>query len=336
MTGELVESTPVLGRETPLARIPAALRQLWTDNQALTKASLMNFVVYSENEADLEANTALIQAVTRHHACRALLLSAVPSDAPPQARAWVTAHCQNVTGSKAVCSEQIAIELRGQLRDTLRNVIFAHLESDLPFVLYWQGDLTDRWERYLFRHVDRLVVDSASWRDPRGTLQRLREAWRDAASHFVVLDITWSRLFPFRQALSGAFDLEPARQRLNEWHTVTITHAPGHRLSAALLASWVAYKAGWSLDESERIFIEAEGPSVSRLSFGGSPGASLHIEQEAGASFLRTTWQTNGHTTTQLTPAAPPDPAGLVSERLSRGSNTPLYFKLWKQAEAWL
>ncbi len=339
MTVELPEppAAPAnLGMETPLAGIPETLRRLWADNKALTKASLINFVVYSETGNDLAANTALIHAVTHHHACRALLFSAQPSDEPVTARAWVTAHCQVSGGGKSICSEQITFVLQGTLRDALRNAVFAHLESDLPLVFYWQGDLSERWELHLFRHIDRLVVDSTTWKDPRATLRRLREAWRDSASHFVVLDVAWMRIFPFRQALSGAFDVEIACQRLSHLNRVEITHAPGHRVSAALLASWIAYKAGWSLDQSERVFREADGPPLSRLVLAGSGACRVEIVHAPGSTFLHTTLHAGDYTTSQLTPAAPEDPARLVSERLSRGGNAPLYFKLWKQAEAWL
>jgi len=327
---------PALGQETPVSSIASSLRALWASNEALTKASLINFAVYSEQPGSLERNTVLIEAVTREHACRAILIAAQPSEVEAEVRAWITAHCQlSGAGGKSVCSEQVSFALAGRLRDALRNVVFAHLESDLPLVFFWQGDFSERWEPHLYRRIDRLVVDSTTWTDAEEQVERLRAAWRDSGSHFVVLDVAWMRIFPFRQALAGAFDMALARASLCQLHALTITHAPGHRTTAALFASWIAYKAGWSLDPSERVFVEAGEAPLSRLELRGDGGCHIDITREPGAHFLHVRVRAGGTEATQVSPIGSDDLATLVSERLSRGGNTPLYFKLWLQIAHW-
>jgi glucose-6-phosphate dehydrogenase assembly protein OpcA len=327
---------PALGQETPVSAIASSLRALWASNQAMTKASLINFAVYSELPGSLERNTSLIEAVTREHACRAILIAAQPSDKEATVRAWITAHCQlSGAGGKSVCSEQVAFELSGRLRDALRNVVFAHLESDLPLVFFWQGDFSDQWEPHLYRRIDRLVVDSTTWTDPAAQVQRLRTAWRDSGARFVVLDVAWMRIFPFRQALAGAFDTALAKASLCQLSALTITHAPGHRVTAALFASWIAYMAGWSLEPAERVFVEAGEAPLSRLELRGAGECTITITREAGAQFLHVRVQAGGVEATQVSPVGSDDLATLVSERLSRGGNTPLYFKLWRQVAGW-
>ena len=327
---------PALGQQTEVAAIAPSLRALWASNEALTKASLMNFAVYSEQPGSLEANSMLVEAVTREHACRALLIAASPSDEEAQVRAWITAHCQlGGAGGKSVCSEQIAFQLSGRLRDALRNVVFAHLESDLPLVFFWQGDFSDRWEPHLYRRIDRLVVDSATWSDPVAQVQRLRSAWRDAGSRFVVLDVAWMRIFPYRQALAGAFDTALAKAGLCRLHALTLVHAPGHRVTAELFASWIAYKAGWSLDPEERVFIEKPGAPLSRLELRGEGACRITVTREEGARFLQIRIESGGESVAQISPIGSDDLATLVTERLSRGGNTPLYFKLWRQVAGW-
>lgn len=329
-------TSPALGQETPVSAIGASLRALWASNEAMTKASLMNFAVYSEQPGSLEANTSLIEAVTREHACRAILIAARPSDEEARVRAWITAHCQiSGAGGKSVCSEQVAFEVSGRLRDALRNIVFAHLESDLPLVFFWQGDFSDQWEPHLYRRIDRLVVDSTTWSDPAAQVQRLRAAWRDSGARFVVLDVAWMRIFPFRQALAGAFDTALAKASLCHLNALTITHAPGHRVTAALFASWIAYKAGWSLDPEERRFIEAGEAPLSRLEMTGNGDCRITITREPDARFLHVCVRAGGTEATQVSPVGSDDLAILVSERLSRGGNTPLYFKLWRQLLAW-
>lgn len=329
-------TSPALGQETPVSSIASSLRALWASNEAMTKASLINFAVYSEQPGSLEKNTSLIEAVTREHACRAILIDAQPSEAEATVRAWITAHCQlSGAGGKSVCSEQVAFALSGRLRDALRNVVFAHLESDLPLVFFWQGDFSDQWEPHLYRRIDRLVVDSTTWSDPAEQVQRLRTAWRDSGARFVVLDVAWMRIFPFRQALAGAFDTALAKANLCQLSALTITHAPGHRVTATLFASWIAYKAGWSLDPAERILVEDGVAPLSRLELTGEADCRITITREPGARFLHVRVKAGGVEATQVSPVGSDDLATLVSERLSRGGNTPLYFKLWRQAVGW-
>jgi glucose-6-phosphate dehydrogenase assembly protein OpcA len=325
------------GHETPVSAIDESLRALWASSDAATKASLINFAVYSEDPGSLSSNTQLIEAITREHACRAILIAADPSEAEPTVRAWITAHCQvSGAGGKSVCSEQITFLLGGRLRDALRNVVFAHLESDLPLVFFWQGDLTERWEPHLYRRIDRLVVDSTVWSDPGPQLAHLREAWKDSASHFVVLDVAWMRIFPFRQALAGAFDVALAREHLCELQRIEIAHAPGHRTSAALLAAWITHKAGWQPDNCERLFTEIAGAPLSKLVLDGDGACRIEITRAPQARFLHATVHAGGTNVSQLSPAISDDLAALLSERLSRGANTALYFTLWRMARNWL
>lgn len=326
-----------LGQETPVSGIAESLRELWASNKAMTKASLMNFAVYSEQPGSLERNSSLIQEVTREHACRAILIAARPSDEEARVRAWITAHCQlSGAGGKSVCSEQIAFDVSGRLRDALRNIVFAHLESDLPLVFFWQGDFSDRWEPHLHRLIDRLVIDSTTWTDPAAQLRRLRTSWRDGGSRFVVLDLAWMRIFPYRQALAGAFDTALAKTSLCRLNAVRIAHAPGHRITAALFASWIAYKAGWALDPSERLFVEEGTAPLSRVDLYGDGACRVTISREADERFLHVRVQADGgRETSQVSPIGGDDLATLVSERLSRGGNTPLYFKLWRQVISW-
>ena len=94
-------NTDILGQEVPLGHVDKALKELWGKDDARTKASLMNFAIYSEDPVSLEANTRLLAEITEEHACRGLLILVLPSDSQPQARAWITAHCQLHEGQKS-------------------------------------------------------------------------------------------------------------------------------------------------------------------------------------------------------------------------------------------
>jgi glucose-6-phosphate dehydrogenase assembly protein OpcA len=320
-----------LGQSVPLNRISAALRQLWANDEAVTKASLINFVIYSETADQLAHNSQLMEAVTRAHACRALLFGLDAQATAPQA--WVTAHCQlSGGGKKSVCSEQLSFALPTAGPDLVRNLIFAHLESDLPLVFWWQGDFSSHWEPHLYRRIDRLVIDSASWSDAATQLKLLKRSWKDASSHFVVLDLTWIRLFPFRQALAGAYDEATIRTALDEVTEVQIDHAPGHEQAAKLLAAWIIYKTGWDEKKRRCIFKSVPGATISRCALIG-PQTQVVLTQAAEARYVHTQMKTAAVTREQLTPALSHKLSDLVIERLARGGNNPLYFNLWTIAQ---
>jgi glucose-6-phosphate dehydrogenase assembly protein OpcA len=326
---------PVLGQDVEVPRIEEALRDLWSSNAAVSKASLINFAIYNEDPSSLGENTRLIEAVTREHACRAILIAGQAGEGETDVRAWITAHCQIAGGGKSICSEQIAFLLRGRLGDLLRNIVFAHLESDLPLVFFWQGTFSDRWEPHLYRHIDRLVIDSEQWSEPAAQLDRVRTACRESGSHFVVLDLVWMRLFSFRLALAGAFDEVSAREQFENIRSMEIVHAPGHALAARLLGAWVLHKAGWTIDRLEISLREGAGAPLGRLTL-STADSRIIISRDAGGAFVKTRIETPRRSLEQTAPALSDDCASLVTERLSRGANNARYFKLWRMARPWL
>ena len=171
MLGLMSEISPsqfesALGMPVEVREIEAALKKLWEDDHASTKASLVNFAIFSENPNVLERNTHWIQKITSETACRAILIDAnFDEDLTPKIGAWVTAHCHLQGGAKSICSEQISFRLRGRMIGRMRNVIFAHLESDLPLLFWWQGSLAKSlaFEEGVYSQIDRLIIDSSSW-----------------------------------------------------------------------------------------------------------------------------------------------------------------------------
>jgi hypothetical protein len=68
-----------------VAQVNRSLKALWEqEGDVLTKASLINFAVYSEAPDALSVNTQLMEEITREHACRVILLAANPAAAKTQ------------------------------------------------------------------------------------------------------------------------------------------------------------------------------------------------------------------------------------------------------------
>ena len=340
-----------LGEEVALRDIDRSLKRLWESNEAMSRASMMNFAICSENPGTLRENTEVIREVTREHACRALLIAVEPADDAPSIRAWITAHCQlGDGGHKSVCSEQVSFLIHGCGQNLLANTIFAHVDSDLPLTLWWQGTFSGNWEPHLFTEIDRLVIDSSEWERPMEQLAIVQQSWESTASAFSVNDLTWTRVLHLRMALAACFDDPAALALLPSVESVEITCARGHALAGRMFAAWAAHRAGWQLSgpgsepDSWRFlaagrslhfqFRETEALSpIPSIVFRG-PGLTVSLTHGDRSQFIAGVVETPTGRVERLTPCPCRRPAELVVERLRRGCNTKLYFTLMSTVKA--
>src|SRR3954447_11451016 len=66
-----------LGTPVEIGKIEQELKKLWHEGEgAMTRASLMNLAVYSEDPGSLPSNTQLMARITEKHACRAIVIEA--------------------------------------------------------------------------------------------------------------------------------------------------------------------------------------------------------------------------------------------------------------------
>jgi len=281
-----------LGTPVALPEIEATLKKLWEADEAQTNASLTNFAIYSEKPDDLEANSEIIQNLTREHACRALLLAVDRNAENTDAQAWVTAHCHLAHGKKSVCCEQIAFRLNGITPGRLNNTLFAHLHSDLPLILWWQGDLTSAFRENLYTLIDRLIVDGMSWSNPAEGYTNLSEAMEKAGSSLVTQDLAWSRTYTFRTSLASLFDEPLALQALPKLTEISITTNPHTHLLAQWMIAYMAHQAGWSIKSATPEKVELIGDNFQNI--------VAHIIIEDGCDSLRDVTLTSPDTIIQL------------------------------------
>ena len=333
------------GMSVDIGKIERELKKLWEQgSEAMSRASLVNLAVYSEAAGSLERNTQLISALTEDHACRALVIAADPDASEDHVEAWIAAHC-HVTraGSKQVCSEQISFALAGSLARLLPNIVFSHLDSDLPLYLWWQEEFREPMDPQLWRWVDRLIYDSRSWSDFDAQRQLVEQAKESANQRMVLCDLNWTRLVHFRLALAQFFDPPAGQDHLADIRRVEISSAPDHRSTALLLVGWLAAQLGWTFVEAAdaktlafvdcagdavRVLLEeSEGEPVSRCSvFSGE--AEFRVTHSKGADLLGVTACADGADRMhQLMPAAKNDAVALMREELSRGGPHRVYLR---------
>jgi glucose-6-phosphate dehydrogenase assembly protein OpcA len=336
--------TIAVGMPVEIGKIDRELKKLWEQGgEMMARASLINLAVYSEAPGSLEANTQMIAQITEDHACRAIVIAATPGG-EDRVEAWISAHCHvGRTGTKHVCSEQISFALTGSFARLLPNIVFSHLDSDLPFYLWWQGEFHDPMDAQIWPWVDRLIFDSHAWKD-FGRQMELMESARAESNHRVVLcDLNWTRLVHFRLGLAQFYDQAAALSRLAEVDRAEIEYAPGYRSTALLLAGWLGAQLGWIFEEETENhdlratdpcgrpmsinFQEVEGDPVGRCSiFCGD--SEFRVVNPPDADLIAISQHVGGRESMhKLMPAGGYGLVALMSEELMRGGTHRVYLR---------
>lgn len=311
-----------LGLETPISRIDRALKDLWNNDEAKTRASLINLAIYTEDSSVLAADNDLLERVAAEHACRALLILALPDAQQPRARAWIQALCRPYQGKQTVCSEQLSFVLEGGGAAQVQNIVFAHLDSDLPLVVWWQADLTQHFEERFYSRIDTLIIDSSRWKDPARQFEALQDAMTAETAHFSVRDLAWTRSHFMRTALASCFQDAPALQKLGQLKTIRITHLKGQRMTALMLAAWINQRLRASL--AVELEEKESGPALQTLVLEGE-GVRGEVRRDCDSCFVHVSTSCGTHSKQELLPADVDTDADLVAEQLSRRGGSTLY-----------
>lgn len=334
----------VPGIPVPIGGIEKALGRLWDESgESKTRASLINLAIYSEEEGSLEKNSEVIQGIAGEHAMRALLIQADPSLPGSSADAWISMNCY-LRGAKGgeVCSEQISFQLCGDAARSLQSVVFSHLDSDLPLILWWQADFRPPIDGRLWRWVDRLLFDSQTWQTPEEQFELVSKIAAISETRTILCDLNWTRTFPLRQAVAGIFDSSCALPELQSIEALEICHAPGYRITALLLVGWLADRLKWTLthagenpefqDVNGRAIsvilqqsAEGEKASISRVKLASSRANFEALHDAASDLYVTTTQGECLASSTRMVRAPREEISELLLLELSRNSQHALY-----------
>jgi glucose-6-phosphate dehydrogenase assembly protein OpcA len=338
-----VAETYSLGAPVEIGKIEQELKKLWQEGEgAMTRASLMNLAAYSEQPGSLNENTQLMAKITKDHACRAIVIEADCDSDEHAVSAWISAHCHvSGSGKKQVCSEQISFLLKGGCTTQLPSIILSNLDSDLPFYLWWQGELHDPMDAQLWEWVDRFIYDSHGWSNLAAQMALVETAQRESKQRLVLCDLNWTRLDNLRFALAQFFDHPASHHRLSKISNVRIDFAPVFRSTALLFLGWLAAQLNWHIDEVK---------SSGQLRFSGASGRHIGVElrerdgqpvheialtsddvefrvayAHCGDLLEVSRTQNDERRIPQLMPAGNNDPVDLISEELIRGGPHRVY-----------
>jgi len=326
------------GLPVEIGQIDRELGRLWeSSDDTKSRASLLNLVIYTEEPEALDSNTEMIATIASQHAFRAILILADPHAATSGARAWISAHCHLADkGGHQICSEQITFRLDGESASSLPNIVFSHLDSDLPLCFWSQAEFREPLDEQLWTWLDRLIFDSATWRNPVEQFALAQKILSLTGGATVLCDLNWTRLHRWRLALANVFDHSAALACLPEITRVRIACARGERVKALLLLGWFSVQLGWTL-LSENYFLAKNGKQIAfEISEEGKTGiASVELAGEGfcfglkrpdTAGFFHASLHASGIPDCAMTIGAGPDrPGDILLAELSRGGRHPLY-----------
>src|SRR5437763_2862543 len=332
-----------LGLPVAIDRIDRELKKLWSEGEgAMTRASMMNLAVYSEEPNSLTRNTQLLARITENHACRGIVIGAGPQSKNDRIEAWISAHCHvGRAGTKQVCSEQISFLLEGAKVKLLPSIVFSQLDSDLPLYLWWQSDFAEPMDPQLWAWIDRLIYDSQRWRDFDCQMRLVEKAQREAKQGIVLCDLNWTRLVHFRLAFAQFFDHPASHHHFHEIENGSVVFGRGYRSTAILFVGWLAAQLGWEISQtfaSERIELrnragqtlhidlqEKEDPAISSFMV-QSGELEFCVNMASCGDLLEVCRGARGQNHThQLLPSGENDPVALVTEELMRGGPHQVY-----------
>jgi glucose-6-phosphate dehydrogenase assembly protein OpcA len=338
-----VTETYSLGESIEIGEIDKKLKKLWQEREgAMTRASLINLAVYSEQPGSLEKNTQLIARITENHACRALVIGANRKSKENRVEAWINAHC-HVTraGSKQICSEQLSFSLEGPCVKLLPSIVFSHLDSDLPLYLWWQDDFPDEMDPQLWAWVDRLIFDSQTWNNFGAQMRLVETAQQEAKQRIVLCDLNWTRLDKVRHAIAQFFDHPASHHHFSKIENLKIDYAPGFKSTALLFLGWLSAQLNWKLNEPARNgscrFVDANNHKIDielRQREGGpigdvilnSQGVKFRVAPAQCGDLLEISRNSENETALpQMMPAQSNNPVDLITQELLRGGPHRVY-----------
>ncbi|HEU4596688.1 MAG TPA: glucose-6-phosphate dehydrogenase assembly protein OpcA [Pyrinomonadaceae bacterium] len=254
------------------AKLERELASMWAESSSateeggaaagVTRACVLNLVVYTEGAEEREEVDALLDSVTERHPCRALVLIADRAAEESRLEAFISTRCQmSKGGGKQICGEQVTIEAAGEVVSSAATAVAPLLVPDVPVFLWWKD--IPHYEDKLFNRLaelsDRVVIDSASFDNPHFDVSRLARILEERRGSLNLSDLNWGRLTSWRSLVASFWDVADYRDALSKIESVRIEYdppdrAPGEIAPKALLAvGWLASCLGWEVEGSEPV-----------------------------------------------------------------------------------
>jgi glucose-6-phosphate dehydrogenase assembly protein OpcA len=251
--GSGVTIAEVLGQLSRL-RADAARGELGDQDHIHPRNSVLDVIVVASDPGEAERAAGIVEELSIHHPCRAVIVLDEPGRGAGRIDATVTSITHPLVQGAACQYEQVFLRVRGQAADHIPSLVDALLIPDVMTYLWWTGAPplgSDRF-RGAVDSADVMLVDSSCFERPYGSFSALAELAAGAAGTSFG-DFHWARLAPWREVLAQFFN-PPGRigflAGIGSLGIDYVSDGRGNRAAAALLAGWMAAALGWKLQRS--------------------------------------------------------------------------------------
>ena len=274
-------------RPVAIENIEGRLNELWREvastaqnrggSGAVTMAQVLNLVVHAESYDAAAEYMRETEQITGRHPCRVITLVQDNDDPDMPVQGLVSMFCQiPPAGGRQVCCEQVTIASGSNSLRQLPAAVLPLLLSDLPVFLWWPhgAPFDDYTFRQLADSLNRLIVDSATFENPEGTLSRISSILKSNWPRLASTDMNWGRITTWRELVASFFDGPALRPYLERLGRVTIEYAMSakgrtvNRGQALMMAGWLASRLGWQPTDNVYRLVHADDqlPPIVHLS----------------------------------------------------------------------
>jgi len=251
---DLILSHP--SHKVDIARIQHELDGLWesfhqdlSDGKAVTRACMSNLIIYCDNDAQSKDIELAIPSIVLMHPARVILLTGQGETSGADIEVFVSGHYCALSSGWQVCAEQIRVVASEQSSRRLPSVTRAQLVGDLPTTLWWASRQPPPFAGKLFFKLadmsDQIIYDSFGWTNPSRGMQAMSRWVAAERNEYVIYNLAWRRLKPWRRLLSQVLDPVVQPGALERVSRVSIEHGPHALAMAMLLIGWLASRLGW-------------------------------------------------------------------------------------------
>ncbi|MDQ6653473.1 MAG: glucose-6-phosphate dehydrogenase assembly protein OpcA [Acidobacteriota bacterium] len=231
---------------------------------AVLRARVANLLVFVASDALLNDADQMMQELTASHPSRVLIMLGDRQAADRDIEMYVASICQRDkrTGAGRLSCEEVTLKAYGNFAAELPSAALPLLIPDLSTFLWWQDALrvSDKVFDTLVRRADRLVIDSAEFKDPSSELLETDKLFAaENCENLGISDLNWARLTLWRSLLADFYDVPAYQPWLDEIDYVRIDYV-GPELApvavapqALLIAGWLASRLEWSIQSDQSL-----------------------------------------------------------------------------------
>ena len=291
----------------------ADLRDQSSDHASSSRTAVMTIIAVAPADEQAYAATGALRSLAGHHPSRIVLLRPDP-DQVASLDGRATLYSLDGDNHK-VNFEEVAIEVGGQAANHLDSLVAAFTLSDLPVAVWYVSSLPDPSDP-LLAVADVVLVDSRDAADPLGLRSLLQLARRRA-----VVDLSWTRLRPWRELGASLFEAAEHRVWLDGLEHIEVSGKIGPR---ALTGGWLADRTG--LAPANVTLLDARHVSFTLTCRRDGSEATFAVEREDDRRTVRGQARLPDGTTSTTIAELPEDPlASSLAGALTRLGPDPVW-----------